>query len=60
MREYQIKDIHGNTATILPEKGATVIRFQSNGTEMLYLDMDNINSPARPRCGIPFLFPVQY
>lgn len=58
MKEYLIRDTEGNTATILPEKGATVISFCSNGTEMFYLDMDNINSPERPRCGIPFLFPV--
>ena len=58
MREYQIKDIHGNIATILPEKGATVISFISNGREMFYLDRENINSTERPRCGIPFLFPV--
>ncbi len=58
MKEYQIKDIDGNIATILPEKGATVISFCSNGTEVFYQDMENINSPERPRCGIPFLFPV--
>lgn len=58
MREYQIKDQDGNIATILPEKGATVISFKSNGTEMFYQDMENINSSERPRCGIPFLFPV--
>ena len=58
MKEYQIKDRSGNTATILQEKGATVISFISNGIEMFYQDMDNINSPERPRCGIPFLFPV--
>lgn len=58
MREYQIKDIKGNVATILPEKGATVISFISNSVEMFYKDMENINSLERPRCGIPFLFPV--
>lgn len=58
MKEYQIKDANGNRATILPEKGATVLSFQSNGLEMFYQDMENINSPERPRCGIPYLFPV--
>lgn len=58
MKEYQIKDANGNCATILPEKGATVLSFQSNGIEIFYQDMENINSPERPRCGIPFLFPV--
>lgn len=58
MKEYKIFDENGNYAVILPEKGATVISFCSNGTEMFYKDMDNINSPERPRCGIPFLFPV--
>lgn len=58
MREYKIKDMKGNIAIILPEKGATVISFQSNGIEMFYQDMENINSLERPRCGIPFLFPV--
>ena len=58
MKEYQIKDTKGNIATILPEKGATVISFKSNGIEMFYSDLENINSTERPRCGIPFLFPV--
>ena len=58
MKECMITDGLGNIAIILPEKGATVIRFCSNGTEMFYQDMENINSPERPRCGIPFLFPV--
>ena len=58
MREYQIKDKNGNTAIILPEKGATVISFKADNKEMFYLDAENINSSERPRCGIPFLFPV--
>lgn len=58
MKEYQIKAANGNCATILPEKGATLLSFQSNGIEMFYQDMENINSLERPRCGIPFLFPV--
>ena len=58
MKEYKIIDKNGNTAIILPEKGATVISFKSNGTELFYQDMDNIVSSERPRCGIPFLFPV--
>ena len=58
MKEYHIKDSNGNCATILPEKGATVISFLVNGIEMFYQDLENINSSERPRCGIPFLFPV--
>ena len=58
MQEYQIQDANGNVVTILPEKGATVISFVSSGTEMFYRDDENLNSPERPRCGIPFLFPV--
>lgn len=58
MKKYQIKDANDNSAVILPQKGATVISFVSNGTEMFYQDMDNIASLERPRCGIPFLFPV--
>ena len=58
MKEYIIKDTHGNQATILPEKGATVISFIANGVEVFYKDEENIESPERPRCGIPFLFPV--
>ena len=58
MKECQIRDNKGNIAIILPEKGATVISFVSNGTELFYQDMENIHSSERPRCGIPFLFPV--
>ena len=58
MKEYHIRDKKGNCATILPEKGATVISFLSHDIEVFYLDMENIESSERPRCGIPFLFPV--
>ena len=58
MKEYIIKDLNGNHAVVLPEKGATVISFMSNDIECFYKDMGNIESSERPRCGIPFLFPV--
>ena len=58
MREYCISDGLGTRAVILPEKGATVISLEKNGTEFLYCDRENLDSPERPRCGIPFLFPI--
>ena len=58
MKEYIIKDNGGNYAVILPEKGATVTQFISNGTDVFYQDKENLKSTERPRCGIPFLFPV--
>lgn len=58
MTEYYICDGLGTLAVILPEKGATVISLQKNGQEFLYRDDENLNSPERPRCGIPFLFPI--
>ena len=58
MKEYKIQDKKDNYAVILPEKGATVISFKVKDTEVFYQDMDNIHSPERPRCGVPFLFPV--
>lgn len=58
MKEYRIRDNAGTQAVILPEKGATVISLQKNGVEFLYRDMDNLASSERPRCGIPFLFPI--
>ena len=58
MREYRICDGSGTSAVILPEKGATVISLQKDGKEFLYCDWENLNSPERPRCGIPFLFPI--
>lgn len=58
MREYCIRDGLGTSAVILPEKGATVISLKKDGREFLYYDRENIKSPERPRCGIPFLFPI--
>ena len=58
MREYRISDGHGTSAVILPEKGATVISLQKDGKEFFYCDRENLGSPERPRCGIPFLFPI--
>lgn len=48
----------GTRAEILPEKGGTVVSLARNGVEFLYRDQENLNSPERPRCGIPFLFPI--
>lgn len=57
MKEYIISD--GTvSAVILPEKGATAVSLKKEGTEFLYRWEDNLNSPERPRCGIPFLFPT--
>lgn len=53
-----IQDNSGTQAVILPEKGATVISLQKDGREFLYCDRENLASPERPRCGIPFLFPI--
>lgn len=58
MKEYVISDSCGTRVVILPEKGATVVSLQRNGTEFLYRDDANLHSPERPRCGIPFLFPI--
>lgn len=58
MREYVIADSMGTRAVIVPEKGATVISFQKDGKEFLYCDKENLASAERPRCGIPFLFPI--
>lgn len=58
MREYRITDAAGASAVILPKKGATVISYCVNGREYFYRDQENLDSPERPRCGIPFLFPV--
>lgn len=58
MKEYIISDGRGTQAVILPEKGATVISLQHNGAEFLYRNQENLDSPERPRCGIPFLFPM--
>lgn len=58
MKEYVITDGAGTRAVILPEKGATVVSFQHCGREYLYRDDGNLASSGRPRCGIPFLFPI--
>ena len=58
MREYRICDSIGTSAVILPEKGATVISLEKDGKEFFYCDRENLDSPERPRCGIPFLFPI--
>ena len=57
MKEYVISN-GGTRAVILPEKGATVISFWKDGKEYLYRDPENLNASERPRCGIPFLFPI--
>ena len=57
MKEYIISD--GTvSAVILPEKGATAVSLKNDGTEFLYRWDENLDSPERPRCGIPFLFPA--
>lgn len=58
MTEYMIYDGQETQAVILPEKGATVISLKRGATEFLYCDRENLESPERPRCGIPFLFPI--
>lgn len=58
MKAYTISDHTGVQVTVLPEKGATAVSLQKNGTEFLYRDDENLNSPERPRCGVPFLFPT--
>lgn len=58
MKEYSISDGLGTLAVILPEKGATMTRILHNGVDFLYVDEDNLASAERPRCGIPFLFPI--
>ncbi len=55
---YTIDDGQGCTATIAPEKGATVVSLTREGEEYLYRDEQNLRSSERPRCGIPFLFPI--
>ncbi len=46
------------SAVILPGKGGTVKQLCRAGTEFLYVDAENLASDERPRCGIPFLFPI--
>lgn len=58
MKKYTISDGAGTQAVILPEKGATVISLTRGGEEFLYRDPENLASGDRPRCGIPFLFPI--
>lgn len=58
MREFVISDGQDTRAVILPEKGATVVSFRYGEKEFLYKDQENLNSAERPRCGIPFLFPI--
>ena len=58
MQEYIISDGFGTQAVILPKKGATVVSFRYKDREFLYRDQANLDSPERPRCGIPFLFPI--
>ena len=58
MQSIVLTDPTGARAEILPEKGATVISYRSRGQEVFYRDQENLDSPERPRCGVPFLFPV--
>ena len=58
MKICTIESKTGLKATILPEKGATAISLQKDGKEFLYCDPENLASTERPRCGIPFLFPI--
>lgn len=58
MKPFIIDDGRGTRAVILPEKGATVVSLTREGTEFLYCNEENLRSPERPRCGIPFLFPI--
>ena len=58
MLTYTICGPGGIRAEILPEKGATIVSLQKNGREFLFRDEENLSSPERPRCGVPFLFPI--
>lgn len=58
MKKCTIEHKSGLKAVILPGKGATVVSLQKDGREFLYCDWENLESPERPRCGIPFLFPI--
>lgn len=58
MKTIMISDGRGTEAVIAPEKGATVISLNRNGAEFLYCNEENLFSSERPRCGIPFLFPI--
>lgn len=58
MKTCVIEDKTGLRAVILPEKGATAVSLRKDGREFLYCDRENLESSERPRCGIPFLFPI--
>ena len=58
MKPFTISGSCGTKAVILPKKGATVVSLQKNGREFLYCNEENLASSERPRCGIPFLFPI--
>ena len=58
MKEILIQDGWGTKAVIIPDKGATVVSLEKDGVEFLYRDQENLDSSERPRCGIPFLFPI--
>ena len=58
MAEYVIRGNCNTQAVILPEKGATVISLKKGDQEFLYCDQENLLSPERPRCGIPYIFPA--
>lgn len=45
-------------AQIAPDKGGTLVQLSRDGFDFLYVDPDNLESAERPRCGIPFLFPI--
>lgn len=58
MKSYSISDQQGTQVTILPGKGATAVSLTRDGVEFLYRNESNLASAERPRCGIPFLFPI--
>ena len=58
MQEYIISDGLDTRAVILPEKGATLTQISHKGVDFLYVDPENLASAERPRCGVPFLFPI--
>lgn len=58
MKLYTICDGLGTEASILPEKGATIVSLKKDEKDFLYRNDENLRSSERPRCGIPFLFPI--
>ena len=46
------------SAQIAPEKGATLVQLSRDNLDFLYMDPENLVSDERPRCGVPFLFPI--